>query len=291
MTDIDGDVTKVPKDLKKEASLLWGWNIAAAVLHSGTAIAQLVLLFVYINKLYTSFMTITDAADVTVVMGHYPVAALLVIMGVLTATFHMLYTTEVSLVPVLLHGMNSLRWVEYSLTASLMTVAVAQLSGVSNFWLLFTFVVANCAMQFCGYIMEHHHKNMVHKSAHGGYAFPDVPNNKVDFTAFIVGSVLFVMTWTIICYFFVTNVLSAGITNLPWFVTASFIGILVQFVLFGLWQFLRFISIERGSWYGVLALAKSNRNYELGYIILSLVAKLYLSWILFGGFLAMGLAA
>lgn len=256
-------------------------NIAAAILHAASAIAQFVILMVYINKLYMSAVTVTDGAGVTTVMGHYPVGALVVLVSAITTTFHLLYAAKTYAKQTIRSGFSSLRWTEYSITAGLMTVVVAQLAGATNFWVLIALVVSNAVMQFCGYMMEQHH---YHEAKHG------TERKHTSFTGFIIGAVLFVEIWTIIAYYFGSSVAASGFANIPWFVTASFIGVFVTFALFGLWQFLRFVRADANSSF-VFTIAKDNGNYELGYVVLSLLAKLYLGWILFGAFIAIGSAA
>jgi hypothetical protein len=281
--------------LAEKATVLRNWNTAAIVLHVATALAQFSVLMVYLNSLYKSDITLTDTNGVTTTIGSIPVGALLVVTGFVTAIFHVLYQMNDILMPSLKRGFTSLRWVEYAISANLMTVAVALLSNVRNFWLIFALVAATATMMFTGYMMEHRHKRMhrfhytEQSGQYAGYGFhARKEGDAVDWTAFGVGSALFVMIWVIIGYHFIDSaVLAAG--GLPWFVWATFIGLFVMFAMFGAWQFLRFVHIPHDS-HSFLALAKSNSNYELGYVLLSLLAKLYLSWILFGASLSMGLA-
>lgn len=115
---------------------------------------------------------------------------------------------------------NYLRWLEYSITASLMTWVILQLSGVTNvFLLIMAGPVANIALQCQGYLQE--------KFRTRSY----VPT--------IVGWLIFSAQWAVILsYFFVaiTSERPPDAPNVPWFVYSIVIGLFVQFIFFGLVQ-------------------------------------------------------
>ena len=50
---------------------------------------------------------------------------------------------------------NTARWIEYSVSASLMIVLIAMLTGVSDVGALIAIVGVNAAMIFFGMVMEH----------------------------------------------------------------------------------------------------------------------------------------
>src|SRR3954462_5289741 len=51
-------------------------------------------------------------------------------------------------------GVNPFRWLEYSLSASLMVVLIAMLTGIADYVALLALFAANAAMIFFGWLME-----------------------------------------------------------------------------------------------------------------------------------------
>jgi len=107
-----------------------------------------------------------------------------------------------------------MQWVEYSITASLMTWVILQLVDVQNvFLLILAGPVANIALQAQGYLQERFEKTRI-------------PT--------YVGWLIFAGQWSMIWVYY------AYVPSKPWFIHSIVIGCFVWFVLFGLVQLLRF---------------------------------------------------
>lgn len=190
----------------------------------------------------------------------YPLVDVLLPMPALTAFFHVIqfllmtfpgsslsrwYINEVY------EKRNLIRWIEYSITASLMTWIVCQLSGMTNIYLVWTVgIVMNIAMQIQGYMWELFQKQ------------------SIRWIPFITGSILFIGQWTLILCYFWRAVNAAG-DDVPPFVRVIIWGLLGSFLLFPALQ----LFINRLPWFW----------YEMGFIVLSAVSKLLLDWTLYGG--------
>ncbi len=154
-------------------------------------------------------------------------------------------------------GMNRARWIEYSVSASTMIVAIAMLVGIydlASLIMLFTLVMV---MNLCGLVMEVHNQT----------------TNKTKWISYIVGCIAGIVPWIAIgVYFWASDTYGAG--QIPTFVYYIYISIFIFFNCFALNMFLQYK--KWGPW----------KNYLFGervYIILSLVAKSALAWQVFAG--------
>jgi heliorhodopsin len=159
----------------------------------------------------------------------------------------------------LARGINYARWWEYSLSASLMTVLIAMLSGIRELTALVAIFGASAAMIQFGLLMER-------GTCAGG---------KRDWWPFWLGSGIGLVPWVAIGIQLIRSQAETGMV--PGFVFAIFVSLLALFALFPLNMWLQYRRI--GPW----------RDYlygERGYIVLSLTAKSALAWQVFAGALA-----
>ncbi len=154
-------------------------------------------------------------------------------------------------------GMNRARWIEYSVSASTMIVAIAMLVGIydlSSLVMLFALVMV---MNLCGLIMEIHNQT----------------TQKTKWISYIVGCIAGVVPWVVIAtYFWASSTYGSG--QIPTFVYWIYVSIFIFFNCFAINMFLQYK--KWGPW----------KNYLFGervYIILSLVAKSALAWQVFAG--------
>lgn len=154
-------------------------------------------------------------------------------------------------------GRNYARWIEYSLSASLMIVLIAMLSGISDAAALVALFGVNASMILFGLLMEH----------------TEQPG-KADWLPFWFGSIAGIVPWIAIGIYFVSPGTDA---TPPGFVVAIFVSLFLFFNSFALNMALQYARI--GPW----------RDYLFGeraYIVLSLTSKSALAWQVFAGTLA-----
>lgn len=152
------------------------------------------------------------------------------------------------------HGRNAARWIEYSVSASLMAILIATLTGISDVAALIAIFGANAAMILFGLIME--------RQPAGG---------RVDWNPFWFGCVAGAVPWIAIGWYLI------GGDDPPTFVYAIFVSLFVLFNSFAVNMALQFR--RTGRWRDPLFV-------EGAYIALSLVAKSALAWQVFGSTLA-----
>ena len=149
---------------------------------------------------------------------------------------------------------NYFRWVEYSISSSVMIVLIAQVSGVTDISALISIFGVNSSMILFGWLQEKY----------------ETPGNG-GWVPFIFGCITGIVPWVVLAF----HVLAIGGTSdakAPGFVYGIVVTIFILFNSFALVQFLQYKKI--GKWADYL-------RGERTYITLSLVAKSLLAWQIF----------
>ncbi|MEZ5279217.1 MAG: heliorhodopsin HeR [Acidimicrobiales bacterium] len=178
----------------------------------------------------------------------------------LSAFFHLLIASPIAFGAYrneITNRRNRFRWVEYSLSASLMIVLIALLVGISDIAALVAIAGVNAAMILFGWLME---------------TSNDLEGAEVNWSPFWFGCVAGAVPWVAVgIYLFGPG------EGAPTFVYAIFFSIFVFFNVFALNQALQYARI--GPW----------KRYEFGekaYVWLSITAKSVLAWQIFANTLA-----
>jgi len=151
---------------------------------------------------------------------------------------------------------NYFRWIEYSLSSSIMIWLIAQITGITDIAALFSIFAVNASMIMFGALQEKYER-----PGSGG------------FLPFVFGSMTGLVPWIVILiYFFAPG--SSGDVVAPAFVTGIIISLFFFFNTFAINQALQYHQV--GGWVDYL-------RGERMYITLSLVAKTVLSWQVFAG--------
>ncbi len=157
----------------------------------------------------------------------------------------------------LLRSRNYARWIEYSLSSSVMVVLIAMLTGISDVAALGAIFGVNAAMILFGLLMEH-------------YETPGRPR----WLSFVFGCLAGAVPWILVGVYLVSPGVSAPV---PGFVYAIYFSLFVFFNVFAVNLVLQYRQV--GKW----------RDYLYGetvYIFLSLTAKSLLAWQVFASTLA-----
>ena len=105
-------------------------------------------------------------------------------------------------------GINKVRWIEYSISASVMIVLIALLVGIYDVWALLGIFFMNAAMCWFGWMMEVNNQY----------------TDKVDWTSYIMGCLVGVAPWI----FIFVNLIGDGVATdsnpqgVPQFVAVSY---------------------------------------------------------------------
>ncbi len=242
------------------------WNIVAGCFH----LLQLVLILVLANDFslpitasYLEGPPGTAAGD-PVVLLDAPVAWGVALFFGLSALFHFIVASPWGFpryAAGLVQRHNYFRWVEYSLSSSVMIVLIAQIVGISDVAALIAIFGINASMIFFGWLQEKY------ETPGSGGMLP-----------FIFGCMAGIVPWIIVVFFVITPG-STSAAEPPGFVYGIIVSLFIFFNCFAVVQLLQYRA--RGKWADYL-------RGERAYIVLSLVAKSLLAWQVFSGTLAGG---
>ena len=152
---------------------------------------------------------------------------------------------------------NRARWIEYSLSSSLMIIIIAMLTGITDLGILVSLFIVNASMIFFGWLMELYNQK----------------TKKVVWTPFIFGCIAGIAPWLTIFIRLLTAFFNSPV-DVPGFVIGIFVSLFIFFNIFAINQLLQYKKV--GAWQDYL-------YGEKVYIILSLVAKSALAWQVFSG--------
>lgn len=237
------------------------WNIIMGALHAAQGVLVLALatdFTVPIGASYLEGPPGTAAGDPTVLFD-LSIAWGVAVFLFLSALFHWIIASP-GIYPRyrtgLESGHNYFRWVEYSLSSSVMIALIAVLPGILDIAALIALTGVNASMILFGAVQEKYERP-------GGSLLP-----------FWLGSIAGIVPWIAIGIYLFSPGSSA---QPPGFVYGIFFSLFVFFNTFALNMWLQYRRV--GKW--------SNYLYgERAYMILSLVAKSLLAWQVFGGTLA-----
>lgn len=237
-------------------------NVAAGVLHLASFIAILALSTDVTLPIRATYLSeapgtgnFSDPATLIDLNISWMVAAFMA----LSAFFHFLVASPLGFpryVAGLARHINVYRWVEYSLSSSIMIVLILQLNGVSEYVALLAVFGVNVSMILFGWLQEKY----------------TTPGNG-DLLPFWFGCIAGIVPWIAV----VINLFSPNgppNTEVPGFVYGIVISLFVFFNCFALVQWLQYRGKGRFADYLV---------GERTYIVLSFVAKSALAWQVFTG--------
>lgn len=239
------------------------YNILMGTLHAAQGLAVLALAGQFTLPVVATFMqgppgaeppTVTTLFDVEIAWG---VALFLFISALAHFTIaapgiYRWYLANLA------RSRNYARWIEYSLSSSLMIVLIAMLTGIADVAALLALAGVNASMILFGLIQEKY----------------ESPGENASLLPFWLGVIAGVVPWVAIGIYLVSPGVSA---SPPAFVYGIFFSLFVFFNIFAVVMVLQYKKV--GRWADYL-------YGERTYILLSLVAKSALAWQVFGGTLA-----
>jgi hypothetical protein len=240
------------------------FNAAMALLHFTQGVIMLLLSTDFSLPVATSFLEFDEVSEKLVTaedtLLDLRIAPLVASFLFISAFAHLVLTLPGVYqwyVRNLRLGINYARWYEYALSASVMIVVIAMLTGMYDLGSLILIFALTAAMIFFGLLMEVQN----HRAA------------EVNWTPFVLGSIAGIIPWIVIGLYLLAPA-SRSIGDVPTFVYGIYISLFVWFNMFAVNMFLQYRKI--GPW----------RDYLFGertYIILSLTAKSALAWQVFAG--------
>ncbi len=239
-------------------------NVIAGFFH----LAQLVIILILANDftlpVTASYLAGPPGTPPTdpVVLFDSRVAWGVALFFALSAAFHFIVASP-TFFPRYARGLaqqhNYFRWVEYSVSASVMMVLIAQICGIADVTALLAIFGVNASMILFGWLQEK-------------YETP----GKGGWLPFIFGCIAGIVPWLAVVIYVLAPGSTSGATP-PGFVYGIIISLFLFFNSFAVVQWLQYKRV--GKWADYL-------RGERTYIVLSLVAKSVLAWQIFAGTLA-----
>ncbi|HKJ11107.1 MAG TPA: heliorhodopsin HeR [Ornithinimicrobium sp.] len=236
------------------------WNLGLAVLHAAQAVVVVVLATDFAIAVTRTLPAGPPGTPLPAPEELFDVRigwAIAAFLG-LAALDHLVTATvaRVTYERDLRQGINRFRWVEYSVSATIMLLLIAFYNGITGISAILAIIGANAAMIWFGWLQE---------------SMNPPGRRTVTMLPFWFGTAAGLFPWLAIAY----NLVAAD--SVPGFVYGIFISLFVFFSSFGLNQWLQYKGV--GPW-------ASYAFGEKAYLVLSLVAKSALAWQIFAGSLA-----
>jgi hypothetical protein len=241
---------------------LKSFNLLMGILHLIQGAIMLILsndFALPVTRSYLEFDPGTETLNpATVILFDLRIGPVVASFLFMSAIAHLLIATVLNkkYVNDLKKGMNRYRWYEYSISASVMIVIIAMLTGIYDIGTLLLIFFLNAMMILFGLRMEIHNQK----------------TEKTDWKPFIYGSIAGIIPWIVIFMWLFGAGGDEG--GPPDFVYYIFITIAILFNSFAINMALQYKKVRK--W----------KNYLYGermYVILSLVAKSALAWQVFAG--------
>jgi Heliorhodopsin len=190
---------------------------------------------------------------------------------------------------------NLIRWYEYAISSSVMIYVVATLCNINDGLTLLLIVGVNACMNLFGASMEMHNSSL-RKLAHNQTVVETVLENgkkvaetkhahstyKVNWSSFIYGCFAGILPWVVMgMYFFVTLDRLGELGDLPQRIKDTLNT--VRFIFPALFVFFNCFAINMVLQYKEVGPWKNYVHGEKVYILLSLIAKSFLAWFIWGG--------
>ena len=236
------------------------WNLGLALLHTLQAVLILVMTTDFAITVTATFPQGPPGTRLTTPAGLFdvpigPAVALFLLLAAFdhfaTATFaKRTYEDDLH------RGINRFRWIEYSISATLMVLLIGSYSGITDIAAVVAVAGANIGMILFGWLQER-------MNPPGRTATTMMP--------FWFGTIAGIAPWIAIG----VNVIGAD--TVPGFVYGIVVAEFLFFFSFGLNQWLQYRQVGRWASYAY---------GEKTYLVLSLAAKSVLAWQIYGGSLA-----
>lgn len=237
------------------------YNAVVGLVHLAQAIAIFILSNDFTLPITASFLAGPPGTDLSApeVIWDVPIGPAVGVFLLLAAIDHLLMAAP-GIWPWyrdnLRRNINYARWIEYSVSASLMIVLIALITGISDIGAIIAIFGVNAAMILFGLIHEMFNQD----------------RDRVNWWPYIFGCFAGAVPWIIIAYQIIGADNRATDGGVPTFVYGIIISLFVLFNSFAVNMVLQYKKV--GPW----------RDYLFGekaYILLSLTAKTALAWQIF----------
>lgn len=250
--------------MEKSLNGIRRFNVIAGILHLVSMVGVLALSNSFSLPLNATYMSgppgTTFEAPVTVI--NTPIGLTVALFLAISAAFHFIVASPMFFSRYqssLLKNQNIFRWVEYSISSSIMIILIAQICGMTDIGAAIAIFGVNASMILFGWLQEKY----------------TVPGDG-QWLPFIFGCITGAVPWIVILFYAISPGAQSG-QQTPGFVYGIIASLFLFFNSFAWVQYKQYKAI--GKWANYL-------RGERSYIVLSLAAKTALAWQIFAGTLA-----
>jgi len=289
---------------------IWLWNLIAALMHLGNAVAMVIIFYrpdeknivekdvcYQLTRNYASWNASNGTASINIQTTNASVLSLhwlIVGFHLLSFVFQFIpilfdkesaccylkkcasmkvcgNTLEYPYIEYVKKGRNPIRFFEYSISASIMLVCIALLTGIRDANLLLSIALLCAVCQVFGYVAE---------TLYVAKMFPTIRH-----ISHLAGWVTLMTSYAIIwVYYGLANANASGGNGAPDFVHAIVVSMFLLFNSFGVVQLSQMYCGDKccTRFYNCVG-----KNSEASYIFLSIVAKTILGWVIYAQVLVM----
>jgi hypothetical protein len=256
---------------QERAHSFFRWNAVLAALHGIQALIILALSFakdpIVSSPVVTTYLSFDSVTETLVPaqrdLFELPIGPAVALFLFMSAIAHALLAWPLRgwYERTLAQGIQPMRWLEYSLSSSVMIIVIAALSGIQEIGTLVAIFGVNAAMNLFGWSME----------------LGNLGRTKTQWSHYVFGCVAGIVPWIVITIALWSAATEPGAAPIPGFVWAIFISLFISFNIFAITMILQYAKI--GRWKDYLVGEKT-------YMFMSLFAKTILAWQVFFGTLA-----
>ena len=192
-----------------------------------------------------------DDPKITITME--AVKGLIISIFIITALFHLFYWKSPLYASEIKQGFNRFRWLEYSITATLMIFVLSIISGVKEYYSVFELCAISISLMMLGYFLEQTNKF------------------QVKLVSIFLGWFLLFVTFSVLISSLIKNVSDAEDTGkgIPGWIKFVLFPMLLWWMSFGVVSIFQVLYQKRKT---------SFITYEKWYILLSFLSKLFMGY-------------
>ena len=162
---------------------------------------------------------------------------------------------------------NTIRFIEYSLSAPLMLIAIGLLCGITDFCIILNMAILTFVCMGCGAVCEYPIKEVYKIVLHS------------------IGWVCILAAYTPIFIYFIVSNYEAYFNNKDGAPSFVYIIVITQFLLFQSFGLVQFMQLYG---YKICSIYIKPETVELSYTLLSLISKTLLGWMIYSNVLLLG---
>ena len=184
---------------------------------------------------------------------------IVILIFAITALFHLLYWRSDFYKKEIEKGYNRYRWLEYSITATLMIFIICIISGLKEYNTVFLICILNISLMSLGYFLERS------------------PYLEVKIVCLVLGFFLLISIFSFIYYSLITNLKRTNDIgyDVPDWIQVVLIPMVLWWISFGVVAILQTVNMNKKNYTFV--------TYEKWYIFLSYVSKAFMGYYLVFG--------